>query len=44
MRSFMISVLVAGHLIVGAQPALAATFGPGEQSRIGVFGVRVNHH
>lgn len=38
MRSVIISVLAAGHLILGVQPALAATLGPGEQSRIGVFG------
>ena len=38
MRSFMLSVLAAGQLLLGAQPALAATLGPGEQTRIGAFG------
>lgn len=38
MRSVLISALVAGQLMLGAQPALAATLGPGEQTRIGAFG------
>jgi hypothetical protein len=38
MRIFMTSLLVAGQLTFAAQPALAATLGPGEQTRIGAFG------
>jgi len=38
MRSVMLSLLVAGQLVVAAQPALAADPDPGEQSRMGMFG------
>jgi len=43
MRSVVLSLLVAGQLALGAQPALAAAhvgsgFGPGEHTRVGVFG------
>jgi hypothetical protein len=39
MRSMMLSLLAAGQLTLGAQPALAASLGPatGDHTRVGVF-------
>ncbi|MGQ0660821.1 hypothetical protein [Sphingosinicella sp.] len=38
MRSLMLSLLVAGQLVVASQPVLAAEIEANEQSRMGMFG------